>query len=170
MLLKEGNKVNLLCFGFAIVCIAPKKKLTIRFRCSVYRFRLLTSDLRLPYLAELMKKIYHLGNCTTCQAIIKETGINNKGFEMQDIKTESITPAQLDAMKSMTGSYESLFSRRAMKYKEMGLKDKALTEADYRQLILDEYTFLKRPVTIINNKIFVGSEKKTVEELKSFKF
>jgi arsenate reductase len=113
-----------------------------------------------------MKKIYHLGTCTTCQAIIKETGIDKKGFQMQDIKTESITPAQLDEMKSMTGSYESLFSRRAKKYKEMGLKDKALTENDYRQLILDEYTFLKRPVVFVNDQIFVGSEKKNVEALK----
>lgn len=86
---------------------------------------------------------------------------------MQDIKTEKITPAQLDEMKSRTGSYESLFSRRAMKYKEMGLKDKPLTEKDYRQLILDEYTFLKRPVVFINDKIFVGSEKKMVEALKN---
>lgn len=85
---------------------------------------------------------------------------------MQDIKTGSISPAQLDEMKNMAGSYESLFSRRAMKYKEMGLKDKPLTENDYRRLILDEYTFLKRPVVIINDKIFVGSEKKTVEALK----
>lgn len=85
---------------------------------------------------------------------------------MQDIKTEKITPAQLDAMKEKTGSYESLFSRRAMKYKEMGLKDKPLTEKDYRQLILDEYTFLKRPVVFVNDKIFVGSEKKTVAALK----
>lgn len=85
---------------------------------------------------------------------------------MQDIKPDSITPAQLDEMKNMTGSYESLFSRRAMKYKEMGLKDKPLTEKDYRRLILEEYTFLKRPVVIINDKIFVGSEKKTVEALK----
>jgi len=113
-----------------------------------------------------MKKIYHLGNCTTCQAIIKETGIDNTTFDMQDIKTESITPAQLDEMKKMTGSYEALFSRRAMKYKEMGLKDKKLSEKDYRQLILDEYTFLKRPVVIINDTIFAGSEKKTVEALK----
>lgn len=86
---------------------------------------------------------------------------------MQDIKTEKITPAQLDEMKEKTGSYESLFSRRAMKYKEMGLKDKPLTEKDYRQLILDEYTFLKRPVVFVNDKIFVGSEKKSVEALKS---
>ena len=111
--------------------------------------------------------MYHLATCTTCQAIIKETGIDNKGFDMQDIKTEKITPAQLDEMKEKTGSYESLFSRRAMKYKEMGLKDKPLTEKDYRQLILDEYTFLKRPVVFVNDKIFVGSEKKTVEALKN---
>ncbi|HLG40055.1 MAG TPA: hypothetical protein VI461_10315, partial [Chitinophagaceae bacterium] len=73
-----------------------------------------------------MKKIYYLGNCTTWQAIAKETTIDKKGFEMQDIKFEKITPAQLEEMKKMAGSYEALFSRRAMKYKEMGLKDKKL--------------------------------------------
>lgn len=113
-----------------------------------------------------MKKVYHLGNCTTCQAIIKETGIDKKGFYMQEIKTEKITASQLDEMKKMAGSYEALFSRRAIKYKEMGLKDKDLTEKDYRKLILEEYTFLKRPVVIINNKMFIGSEKKNVEALK----
>jgi arsenate reductase (glutaredoxin) len=118
-----------------------------------------------------MKKMYHLGNCTTCQAIIKETGIDTLrqtqgGFQMQDIKFEKITPAQLEGMKKMSGSYEALFSRRAMKYKEMGLKDKKLEEKDYRQFILDEYTFLKRPVVIIDDKIFVGSSTKTVEALK----
>lgn len=118
-----------------------------------------------------MKKIYHLGNCTTCQAIIKETAIDTLrqtqgGFDMQNIKEEKITAMQIDEMKKMAGSYEALFSRRAMKYKEMGLKDKKLEEKDYRQFILDEYTFLKRPVVIINEKIFIGSEKKNVEALK----
>ena len=69
-------------------------------------------------------------------------------------------------MKKMAGSDEALFSRRALKYKELGLKDKALTEKDYRNYILEEYTFLKRPVVIINDKIFIGSEKKNVEALK----
>ena len=85
---------------------------------------------------------------------------------MQDIKFEKITPAQIDEMKQMAGSYESLFSRRALKYKALKLKDKKLTEKDYRQYILDEYTFLKRPVAVIKDKIFVGSEKKTIEALK----
>jgi len=113
-----------------------------------------------------MKKMYHLGNCTTSQAIIKETQVDKKGFTMQDIKFEKITPAQLDEMKKMAGSYEALFSRRAMKYKELGLKDKQLREQDYRSYILEEYTFLKRPVVIIDDKIFAGSEKKTIEALK----
>jgi arsenate reductase (glutaredoxin) len=113
-----------------------------------------------------MKKIYHLGNCTTCQAIIKETGADKAGLTMQDIKFEKITPAQLDEMKKMTGSYEALFSRRALKYKELGLKDKKLEEKDYRKYILEEYTFLKRPVTILGKQIFVGNDKKTVAALK----
>ena len=113
-----------------------------------------------------MKKVYHLGNCTTCQAILSETGLAQKGFNLQDIKTDPITPAQLDEMKGLAGSYEALFSRRALKYKALGLKDKVLTEKDYRKYILEEYTFLKRPVVISEKQIFVGSEKKTVGELK----
>ena len=114
-----------------------------------------------------MKKIYHLGNCTTCQAIIKETHIDKKGYEMQEIKTEKITAAQLDEMKKMAGSYEALFSRRSMQYKARGLAGKELSEKDYRDLILEEYTFLKRPVAIIGRQIFIGNDKKTVEALKA---
>ncbi len=114
-----------------------------------------------------MKKVYHLGTCSTCQRIIKQAAFDKKGFELLDIKTEKITKAQLEEMKKMAGSYEALFSRRALKYKELGLKDKALTENDYKHLILEEYTFLKRPVVIAGNKIFVGSEKKTVEAMEN---
>ena len=85
---------------------------------------------------------------------------------MQNIKEEKITARQLDELKEIAGSYEALFSRRALKYKEMGLKDKDLAEADYRDLILKEYTFLKRPVIVSGKTIFIGSEKKTREALK----
>lgn len=113
-----------------------------------------------------MKKIYCLSTCSTCNQILKDIDAKKKGFHFQDIKTEKITAEQLEGMKKMAGSYETLFSRRALKYRELGLKDKNLDENDYRNYILEEYTFLKRPVVILNNKIFVGSEKKTVEELK----
>ena len=112
-----------------------------------------------------MKKIYHLSTCTTCQAIIKETALDQKEFEMQDIKFEKISPSQLEYLKQKSGSYEALFSKRAVKYKELGLKNKKLDETDFRNLILGEYTFLKRPVIIIDDNIFIGSEKKNLEAL-----
>ena len=107
-----------------------------------------------------MKKAYHLGNCNTCQRILDELNWNG---ERQEVRSEKITETQLDEMAKMAGSYECLFSRRAIKYKSMGLKDKALNEADYKSLILEEDTFLKRPVFIIDQEIFIGNSKKVVE-------
>ena len=116
-----------------------------------------------------MKKIYYLGTCSTCKKIMSELNINAaNGFEIQDIKTQKITAEQLDEMKNLSGSYESLFSRRAIKYKALGLKEVCLTEKDYRKYILEEYTFLKRPVVIIGNKIFIGSDKKNITALQQF--
>jgi len=112
-----------------------------------------------------MKKAYCVSTCTTCQRILKDSDLIKKGYAYQNIKEDKITAEQLDQMKEMIGSYEALFSRRALKYKAMGLKDKKLTEKDYRDLILQEYTFLKRPVIISGKKIFSGSEKKTVAEV-----
>ena len=109
-----------------------------------------------------MKKIYHLANCTTCQRILKEVR-PGKDFILQDIKSEPITEKQLDEMAKMAGSYEALFSRIALKYRSMGLNEKQLTEKDYRKYILQEYTFLKRPVFIIGKEIFIGNSPKNIK-------
>lgn len=112
-----------------------------------------------------MNKIYHLSTCNTCQRILKE--LEPLGdVVLQDIKTEPITTAQLEEMRKFAGSYEALFSRRAMLYKERGLKDKHLTENDYKNLILEHYTFLKRPVILLGDQIFIGNAKKEVEAAK----
>ncbi len=113
-----------------------------------------------------MNKIYYLSTCSTCARIMKELRISTKNFNCQDIKTESITPAQLDEMKEMAGSYEALFSRIALKFRAWGLNEKKLGEKDYRKYILEEYTFLKRPVLIVGKNIFVGNSKNTVAAAK----
>lgn len=110
-----------------------------------------------------MRKIYHLSSCSTCKRIIKDLQLENKSFDFQDIKLESITESQLDQMKEMSGSYESLFSRRSMKFRPMGLHEMKLTESDYKKHILEEYSFLKRPVIIIDQDIFIGNAKKNIE-------
>jgi arsenate reductase len=77
-------------------------------------------------------------------------------FELIDIKANNIDAKTLDFLKQKVGSYEALFSKRAIKYKSLSLKDKSLKDEDFRELILDEYTFLKRPVLIDGGKVFVG--------------
>lgn len=111
-----------------------------------------------------MKKIYYLKTCDTCRRILKE--MDTSKYILQEIKTEPITVNQLEELYILTKSYEVLFSKRAKKYKQMDLKNQNLTEKDYRQLILDEYTFLKRPVIIDENKIFAGNTKKLVSFIK----
>lgn len=112
-----------------------------------------------------MKRIYHLSSCSTCQRILKEIQ-PGKDVELIDIKETNIDAATLDWIKEKVGSYEALFSKRAMKYKSMGLNARQLSEADYRKYMLEEYTFLKRPFMIYNDEVFIGNAAKEVEKAK----
>mgnify|MGYP002374118993 CR=1 FL=1 len=106
--------------------------------------------------------IYHLATCSTCQRILGS--IPNLGkFTLREIKSAPITAEELDGMKELAGSYEALFSRRSMKYRPLGLHEKRLTEKDYRKYILQEYTFLKRPVMVVGDAIHIGNTKAAVE-------
>lgn len=110
-----------------------------------------------------MKKAFTLPTCKTCVRIFDDLQPEKKGCEFVNIKTEGIGAEDLDKMKELAGSYEALFSRRAMKFRSMGLAEKTLTEDDYRSLILIEYTFLKRPVFLFDDAVTVGSRKVEVE-------
>jgi arsenate reductase len=112
-----------------------------------------------------LHKAYTLSTCDTSKKILKAANISSDRFEIKDIKADAIELAELEEMRRLAGSYEVLFSRRAQKYKSMGLKDKKLSEDDYKNLILQEYTFLKRPVVIIDEEIFIGNSKKNVDAL-----
>ncbi|HET6992260.1 MAG TPA: arsenate reductase, partial [Bacteroidia bacterium] len=67
-----------------------------------------------------MKKVFYLSTCDTCARILKETNLAKKGFTLQDIKTEKITPTQIDEMAKLAGGFEPLFSRVALKYRALG--------------------------------------------------
>ena len=107
---------------------------------------------------------YILNSCSTCQRILKD--INWQG-QVYNIKELGVPIELLEKIKDQEGNYLSAFSKRAMKYKSMGLKDKTLSEDYIKSLILDEYTFLKRPVIIISDQVFIGNSKSNVEAIKT---
>ena len=113
-----------------------------------------------------MKKIFHLETCKTCQKILKELEPLN-GIELREIKSKGVTPDELEEMRAFTNSYEDLFSRRAMLFRQRGLNNQELGEDDYKNLILEHYTFLKRPVVVVEDQIFIGNAKKQVEAAKA---
>jgi len=111
-----------------------------------------------------MKKAYYLSTCDTCKRILKELNLSND-WELQDIKTGKITVEQLEEMRNLTDSYDSLLNKRARKLSEY--KEQDLNEENLKSMILEEYTFLKRPVFLLDNEIFIGNAKKTVESIKT---
>ena len=111
-----------------------------------------------------MRKIYYLASCDTCRKIIKSLP-SNSNLEFHDIRQNPITLAELEFMHQLSGSYEALFSKKAQLYKEKGLKNIALTETDYKKFILEHYTFLSRPVVILENEIFIGNSQPNVLKL-----
>ncbi len=113
----------------------------------------------------MQKKIYHLSTCNTCQKIIKELE-PLYGVVLQDIKVAPVTAGQLEEMKKTTGSYAALFSKKARLYTQRNLKEKVLSETDYKDLILEHYTFLKRPVIVVGDEIFIGNGQQEVSKAK----
>lgn len=112
-----------------------------------------------------MRKIFYLSSCSTCNKIINELQ-NVHEFDLQDIKTQPLNEEDLKMLFKFSGSYEALFSKRAILYKTYGLKNKNLSELDFKSYLLEHYTFLKRPVIIFNDTIFIGNSKKVIEEAK----
>ena len=108
-----------------------------------------------------MKKIYFLSTCTTCKNIIKTWNINNS-IKKIDLKKHPINESELEELFDVSKSYESLFNKRAVLFREMKKKFNNVSEKDYKKLLLSHYSFLKRPVLLINGKLFIGNSKETV--------
>ncbi|MBN2745029.1 arsenate reductase-like glutaredoxin family protein [Breznakibacter xylanolyticus] len=113
-----------------------------------------------------MKHIFHLSTCSSCRRIIRDIAPNEE-FTLQNIKDESVTPEQLDYLAGLSGSYQALFNRQARKYREMELYKRELSESEIRQLILDEYTFLKRPIFVLDSQLFICKNKESINRLKN---
>ncbi len=111
-----------------------------------------------------MNTIYYLASCDTCRKIIKALPKNNN-LVFHDIKQNPISILELEEMYRLSGSYEALFSKKAILYKTLKLKDKSLTDDDYKKYILEHYTFLSRPVFIIDDKIYIGNSQKNIIEV-----
>ena len=106
-----------------------------------------------------MNKVYFYGlpNCTTCQKALRRLdyhGVPN--VEKRNIKEDPLTREEIEKLAQMLGGAENLFSRRSVKYRELGLRDKEISPNEMLDLMESEYTFLKRPLLVMNGKALAG--------------
>ena len=113
-----------------------------------------------------MKKVYYLKTCGTNKKIMAPLDLSD--WDLREIKSSPITEEELDEMYKLAGSYEALFSRKSTQIKARELDVKLLKEKDFKKLILDHYSFLKRPVFVTDKEIFIGNEKPNLQSLNAY--
>lgn len=100
---------------------------------------------------------YWLPECTTCQKAKRRLDYHRLApTNFRDIKREPLERAEIEQLAALVGGAENLFSRRSVKYRELRLKDKTLSDDEMLDLMTDEYTFLKRPILVIGEKAVAG--------------
>ena len=109
----------------------------------------------------MMKKVYYLSTCDSNKRILKELNLS-KEFVKQEIKANPVNENELEKLYNYTGNYENLVNKRSRLYTSRKLSTKNLTEIDFKNLILEHYNFLKRPILINDDQIFVGNSKSVV--------
>lgn len=114
----------------------------------------------------LKMKVFYLKTCSTCKRIMSEFDLT--GWELRELKSQNITAEELQELYDLTQSYEALFSKKSSQIKAREMDVKILKEEDFKALILEHYSFLKRPVFVSGKDIFVGSDKKNLEKLKEY--
>jgi len=114
-----------------------------------------------------MRLFYYLSTCQTCKRIIKDLDLDDS-IQKIDIKKNPINKDQLIYLYKIEGCYENLINKRAQLFKTLGLSNKVLGENDFKNLLLKHYTFLKRPVLVYDNNLFIGNSSKVTIEMKKF--
>jgi arsenate reductase len=112
-----------------------------------------------------MKKFFYLCTCDTCKRMMKELILTD--FEIIDIKKTPISPSDLKTARKTVDSYQDLFNKRARKLKELKIDLSQLDDSKIETLILEEYSFLKRPLLLDGEKVLAGNSKSTFAEMKA---
>ena len=114
-----------------------------------------------------MRVFYYLSSCSTCKKIENQLSLG-ESVKKIDIKKKKLTEEDLKILFEKVGNYESLINKRAQLFKQRNIDYKNLEEKDFKNLLLEHYTFIKRPILIYDDKVFVGNSSKTILEAIKF--
>lgn len=109
-----------------------------------------------------MIQVYGIKNCNKMRdtfAWLDEKGID---YEFIDVKKEPLTGEELQSFVNQIG-LDVLVNRRGMKYRQLGLKDRNLSDRELFDVLLENQTMIKRPVLVKGQAILVGYDEDSFE-------
>lgn len=110
--------------------------------------------------------VYGLPHCSTCQKAVAH--LEGKGVQVDrfhDLKTDRLSADEVRGLAERVGGVDKLFSRRAMKYRAMGLHEREVPEDEMLRLMEEEYTFITRPVVVSGDRATAGFSAKRLDGL-----
>ena len=113
-----------------------------------------------------MISLYVHPTCTSCRkavALLDEAGAD---VERRDYFKDRFTAEELTTVLARAGRTPTeMLSTRARAYKDLGIADRDLTDAEHIELMIGEPTLLRRPLAVADGQSTVGFNASALTDL-----
>lgn len=111
-------------------------------------------------------KIYHNPRCSKSRQTLEI--INNKGVEVDIVEYLANPPSKQElqsVLKALNLKPQDIMRKKEAEYKEAGLDDLKLSEADQIEKMIQFPKVIERPIVIKGNRAVIGRPPENVLEL-----
>ncbi|XWN37798.1 MAG: Spx/MgsR family RNA polymerase-binding regulatory protein [Balneola sp.] len=102
-----------------------------------------------------MLHVIGIKNCDTIKKTRKWLNEKEVEFEFIDLKKEPLTIDEIKELEYKVG-LDVLVNKRGTTYRNLGLKDKKLSDQDMIQTLQENQSMIKRPVLVFGEAVLVG--------------
>lgn len=105
-----------------------------------------------------MVQVIGIPNCDTIRKtkkLLSETGVS---YSFRDVKTDPLSRDELTELTELVvrAGIDTLVNHKGRTWRSLGLADKALSDNDLFEILLDHQTMIKRPVLRRGNDVMIG--------------
>jgi arsenate reductase len=109
----------------------------------------------------------YLKTCDICRKILAAINLPDH-YTLREIKSSPLNADEIEFLGKRQGSYLDLVNRRAQKFKVEPYNSIELNEESAKNLLAEDYTFLKRPILVTDEKLVAGNGKSEIELMKQY--
>lgn len=113
-----------------------------------------------------MTKIYHNPRCAKSRAALAL--LEARGIEFETIKYLDTPPTEKELtgiVKMLGGDPQQLVRKGEKLYKELGLAERSLSNAEWLRILAEHPRLIERPIVIHNGQAAIGRPTENIEQL-----